>query len=147
MSAYVVEDYTINAMIGFYVSGRYNQCTVNEAKKMAQTLINENYRSVNYHYRENQNPHKTNYQEKWALCSDRFGAAQILKLCDCYDYQACETDNYYQSEAANIVQKIRGYAIHRLPGYDKAEWGLANDNEVVMEITKADIVSISSLFK
>jgi hypothetical protein len=48
---------------------------------------------------------------------------QILKLCDCYEYQACETgEAYYQSFAHAIIQAIRGKAWRRLPGYDEAEW-------------------------
>jgi hypothetical protein len=38
-------------------------------------------------------------------------ATQIVKACDCYDYQACETDDYKQSEAAALVEKIRAQAI------------------------------------
>jgi hypothetical protein len=38
-------------------------------------------------------------------------ATQIVKACDCYDYQACETDDYPQSEAAALVEKVREQAI------------------------------------
>src|SRR5262245_34929740 len=30
----------------------------------------------------------------------RITSTQILKTCDCYDYQACETDDYRESKAA-----------------------------------------------
>jgi hypothetical protein len=47
----------------------------------------------------------------------------VLKLCDCYDYQACEFDGYRESMAAKIVAKARKNAIKELPGYDAAPWG------------------------
>jgi hypothetical protein len=42
-------------------------------------------------------------------------ATQIVKACDCYDYQACETNDYDQSEAAALVDRVREEARHRRP--------------------------------
>jgi hypothetical protein len=57
-------------------------------------------------------------------------ATQIVKCCDCYDYQACETDDYERSEAKALVEKIRAQAIE-IGGessgsklYDAMVWGL-----------------------
>lgn len=47
---------------------------------------------------------------------------ETLKLCDCYDYQACETGDYDESEAHSFVEALRGCAIRALPGYDAAPW-------------------------
>lgn len=33
--------------------------------------------------------------------------AQVANACDCYDYQACETDDYRDTVAALIVQQVR----------------------------------------
>lgn len=44
----------------------------------------------------------------------------ILKACDCYDHQACETDGYERSPAAIAVAEIRAHAIRSLPGWDDA---------------------------
>ena len=52
----------------------------------------------------------------WPLAAP-LDALVILKACDGFDYQACETDDYEQSVACCIVNAIRGYAIRRLPGY------------------------------
>ena len=49
---------------------------------------------------------------------------QVLKACDCYDYQSCETDDYPQSEAKRMIETIKTWAITTLPSYDKAEWAL-----------------------
>jgi hypothetical protein len=55
---------------------------------------------------------------------DPVSPVTILKACDCYDYQACETDDYEYSSAHAIVDRIRHEAIHCLPEYDKAPWGI-----------------------
>ncbi|HKD76084.1 MAG TPA: hypothetical protein VKB76_11345 [Ktedonobacterales bacterium] len=56
-------------------------------------------------------------------------ATQMIKACDCYDYQACETDDYRESEAAKAVNDIRQIAKladGKTEGslYDKLLWGL-----------------------
>jgi len=58
----------------------------------------------------------------------RITATQILKACNCYDYQACETDDYYGTKAAKFVNAVRekylskGEAKGNL--YDALLWGL-----------------------
>jgi hypothetical protein len=51
-------------------------------------------------------------------------AIQGLKLCECIDYQNCEFEGYYESDAARIIDMIRRKLISALPGYDDAKWGL-----------------------
>lgn len=46
----------------------------------------------------------------------------VLKACDCFDYQACEFDNYHDCLAARIVDCVRYEAIRHLPGYEAAPW-------------------------
>jgi hypothetical protein len=48
---------------------------------------------------------------------------QVLKSCQCYEYQACEHDAWEKSEAKAFVDALRISAIHVLPGYDAAKWG------------------------
>jgi hypothetical protein len=49
----------------------------------------------------------------------------LLKQCKCFDYQSCEANEWkYGDPAYNIVHSVEGEAIHHLPGYDEAPWGL-----------------------
>jgi hypothetical protein len=48
---------------------------------------------------------------------------QVLKSCDCYEYQSCEHPGWKQSEAKQFIDALRREAWHALPGYDDAEWG------------------------
>lgn len=46
----------------------------------------------------------------------------ILKMCDCLDYQSCETDDWEDTPAYRLLNSIRRAAIRELPGYDGAPW-------------------------
>lgn len=48
---------------------------------------------------------------------------QVIKACDCFDYQACEYDDWKKSNAKAFIDSLRSDAWHNLPGYDAAEWG------------------------
>jgi hypothetical protein len=52
----------------------------------------------------------------------------IIKACDCYDYQACETDDYEQSIAHAIVSEIRAKAVHSFLEYEAAPWGITRES-------------------
>lgn len=45
---------------------------------------------------------------------------ECLKACACFDYQACETEDYGTTHAAEIIRTIRHAAINALPGYGDA---------------------------
>ncbi len=47
---------------------------------------------------------------------------EIIKACDCYDYQSCETPDWKDTEAYAIMQMLRKRAIYSLPGYEEAAW-------------------------
>jgi len=50
-------------------------------------------------------------------------ALALIKATHCYDYQACETQDYPASWAAAVMRQIREAAVLHLPGYDRAPWG------------------------
>lgn len=49
---------------------------------------------------------------------------QILKACDCLEYQCSDWPNYEGSVAERILRRIRDRAIACLPGYRAAAWTL-----------------------
>ena len=89
------------------------------ATHYAQWLYEANARSVDYRYRE------TNEREKIVIRDvaqgDDVPALVILKACNCLDYQSCETDDWKDSPAFEILQHIKDAAIGQLPGYDNAD--------------------------
>lgn len=128
MSAFVVGSEHVSAMLvaarkvpmnmgpGYRYAGETVYFHGNE-QAIGQKLLNENYRSVNYRYDEQ------NEAPKFRFVVDRqWTAVELIKLCDCYSYQTCETPDWRETEAWAIMQALREYAIHALPGMDDAPW-------------------------
>jgi len=124
MSAWICSATHIAAMVGSIRRyDRYGSLTADA--ETAQMLANENVRSVNFRYNENNTFPPTN----WSQLINRFlfrplDPVTLLKQIDCYEYQACECDDWEQTEAYKWCQKARRIAIAALPGYDNAPWGL-----------------------
>lgn len=146
MSAFIVSHTHINALVTFaakrhhysfpprlYLKDHTPLCMDDAAdlQRTAEILLKENVRSVNERY-----PDTLNRPDLAPGPVDEVGqpitfrpvrnhtAVQILKACACYDYQACETDDYYTTEAAHLIGQIRKKAIGELPGYEEAKWEL-----------------------
>ena len=47
---------------------------------------------------------------------------EALKALACYEYQACEHDEWDQSEAKDFCESLRHALINALPGYEEAPW-------------------------
>jgi hypothetical protein len=96
-------------------------------------LVKENLRSLEARYpgRDFLQDWKNDVKvETFAFKSAAPGdMTQVIKSCDSFDYQACETDDYKSTKAATFVQKVRTHAIaaggkSEGPQYDAAEWSL-----------------------
>lgn len=137
MSAYIVTDETISGMMQaierriylhqpyYYWNNRVHYFR-QEPAEIAQKLVDENYRSVNGRYDEETQAHAFQFKVVRELTP-----IEIIKLCHCYRYQACETDDWEQTEAYVIMNELRDMAISALPGYEEAPWGLyAKSKEV-----------------
>jgi len=134
MSAFIVSDYHINVLVSwaanqhglnavsYYWQGarRYVR---DDAKRVANVLYAENVRSVNARCSEHEDPSNFHYQPV-ALGYAHSTPVQIIKACHCYEYQACETDDWGDSEACAIIDGIKKSAVRILPGYDEADWEL-----------------------
>jgi hypothetical protein len=122
MSAFVVSDDHIDALLTFAAK---DDSRTRDA--IGTILLQENVRSVCHRYRD-ATITKVNYKFKpysaFAIMPEMKKLAWVLKLCDCFDYQACETADYDQSEAHGIIEDIRQQAINLLPFYHDAPWGL-----------------------
>ncbi len=125
MSAYVVDKKHIDALCKFAKKHKLQfrwqddfAGTERSINRIGQILVDENYRSVNYRYSQNEQPYQYNFDPN---VKTRLTPIQIYKACDCYDYQACEMDDYRKTFAAFIIETIRNQAI-RSAGYVKAKW-------------------------
>jgi hypothetical protein len=95
-------------------------------KNLAQRLKDANTQSINARYNEAGTLEKIKYvqraESEWAAFP--YEALQIIKLCDCFNYQACEVEKYENTEAFRIVETVKSWACRRLDGYDEAEWAI-----------------------
>jgi len=142
MSAYILDDVNFDVIIKSYVTIRPIQLGWNiwikkekldlfhdtDRTYVGQILKIQNIASVDYRYKAN--TEMQDYLQKLDkkyIYNNRVNAVSpvaLLKLLDCYDYQACETSDYKTTKACTIINQIREYTISRLPGYDEAAWGL-----------------------
>lgn len=88
--------------------------------RTGQVLYNENVRSYNYRYPHAQEDTIEEYH--WNINTRSRGPVEVLKACNCYLYQTCETPGYKDTIAWKIVEAIKEHAIELLPGYNEAQW-------------------------
>jgi len=129
MSAFILSNNHIAALVDFGSRHRAEYFFDNDwraiygrEKTAGGILLNANYRSVNCRY-DTAESGKFTFIEP----ARTYEPVEILKACDCYNYQACETEDYYQSEASAIIDAIRKAAICALPGYEEAPWEILGE--------------------
>ena len=50
-----------------------------------------------------------------------------LKICQHYDYQCCDSDEWRSSRAKQIIDSTISKLISQLQGYEEASWGLSHE--------------------
>lgn len=134
MSAFLVGHDHIDALLTFAVDKKvsywvketetreYIDC--HNATEVGRILLAENMRSLGHRYGETDAEEMTGDEGdstyRFRRWSAPLSAVSILKGCDCFDYQACETSDYESTLAHTIVDAIRHNAIHSVPGWDNA---------------------------
>lgn len=133
MSAFVCSTEHINAMLSFVANRRmgatvytaqnnYNLRDEEEYRKVAALLYLMNHRAVMQRYGESAEEDAEAFPD-WRVTRTPYSPVQIIKLCHCYSYQACEANDYDGSEAHRVVLAIEHIAARELPGYSEAQWG------------------------
>ena len=128
MSAFTVTNTHINALVRYAsrkkLSVPYGHTSVRlnvseHEQEVAQLLLDENIKSVNYRYSE---------KESGFIEYDRgapiLTAIQAIKAAQCLRYQSCEHPTYEGSIAELLVEAIISDAIPRLDGYNEAQWAI-----------------------
>ena len=108
MSAYIVSDKTVSVIVKAfeiykveYYANDFDDLIEDLGKRrlsLGQSLVNQNYRSVNYRYREYDKPHKFKFTDINLMVNGKLDTGLIVGCIDCYEYQACENDDYFQSK-------------------------------------------------
>ena len=106
---------------------------IDTAQRIAKGLARENIRSVAHRYGDDNLPGPcmtpADIEEAAAIYAAHFivnpqalRPIDVLKLCQSWDYQSSETDDWKDSLAWQQVDWIRNAAIRQLPGYEDADW-------------------------
>ena len=108
MSAYIVGNNTINAILGFADEYDMRAMGVANRNELGQILLDENYRSVNYRYDEYATPETYTYSR---YTVKTFEALQYLS---CLEYQSCETPDWETTRAFRLCARLRANMVRRL---------------------------------
>jgi hypothetical protein len=101
-----------------------------KAAEVANMLWRENIASVSYRYPEDKTSatlpgpvDREEITERDFILGRIIRPVQVLKSCQCFDYQSCEHPGWKASEARAFIEALKARAINSLPGYEEAEWG------------------------
>jgi hypothetical protein len=137
MSAFLVGHDHIDGLLTFAINAKASYYDPKRETRVNFTRVNateigcilqaENVRSLNCRYGDDNATEAYTFNPFGEFYSMRHSEVCliVLKACDCFDYQACETSDYEESLAWRIVDAIRSAALHALPGYSNARgWEL-----------------------
>jgi hypothetical protein len=142
MSAYIVEDKTINRVVSYINSSlqREHSWLFNEFLRAAEVDRNDedwttklgismamlNDKAMDARYGEGtavSDREGVSYEFHWEMAAP----IQVLKSLQCWHYQCSEGDIAQTSELYKVAEQLELYLatsiVSRLPQYDKAVWG------------------------
>ena len=103
---------------------------------LGQRLWNENRRSVDHRYGEENEEHLYAFAPVYEDGVTTIGAsgltqtlkplvpaAELVKGIACYEYQSCEHAGWEGSEAHAFCEAMEDMILHSLPGWESAPWG------------------------
>lgn len=133
MSAFIVSDRHINTIVAFTQTPQFQHRTSSyyhngerhpfpDPTRLGQILLDENYRSVNFRYKEDTQPRTFHYQPSPTSPP----LVHIFSLISGLDYQSCECEDWKDTVAYALLDHIKNIAITSLPGYRDAPSTLAD---------------------
>lgn len=138
MSAYLVSEKHIGLIAAYahkHELTQYGPCSktgLYRIEDIAECLAQANIDSVDHRYpnqyiEDNVEAKiyiKNAIDQAKAINPDVFPSGYIAKQLDCLEYQSCEPDNWYQSNAFKIMTNIRAELVKKLSDYENASWGM-----------------------
>jgi hypothetical protein len=136
MSAFIVSDYHINALVNWACLKTVTYYHDGEHHSIAQhplatgiILAMQNTASVNARYGDTD---ESDYiYERFA---PEITPLQVLKAVNCLTYQSCETRDWPMTQAFAICEAIKDEAIRSLPGYNEADWELHDNGRRLLSV-------------
>lgn len=122
MSAFIVSEDHINVIVSFFVTpvmddrlwlkvnGNYGYMDGETVQAVAEILYNENVRSVNHRYNDSEGNESYEF-EYVPRARQKYNVAEIAGALDCLEYQSCESDDYRQTQAFDIITMMRKHLL------------------------------------
>jgi hypothetical protein len=122
MSAWIVSQAHIDVLVQALCEGEI--VTAIDPDEVGQRLWEENYRSINARYREDNHAPEYHYRRP----AKKIVPSGVLYAAGCYDYQSCEHNAYYDSEPCKWVGELNDMLRHHPdvevnPPFGKYPWG------------------------
>lgn len=127
MSAWICNDSTIEIIVnglahfGVNLNDRKHKTVLfpyyRDYERVAQLLINQNYRSVNYRYDTKKKPRKFEHVLREPLLvsfSTPYSLYALYKSIACYEYQSCETPDYNKSDIHRALMALTSEITNRV---------------------------------
>nr|DAQ73088.1 MAG TPA: hypothetical protein [Caudoviricetes sp.] len=127
MSAYVCNDETISLLVDGFMNYEtalksegyepkiqiiYNVETMK--REIGQELLNKNYDSVNFRYRENRAPREFRYIENNQRNEEyKYSTENLYNAIGEYEYQTCELNDYYESKLHFSMLRLKDDMLKR----------------------------------
>ena len=96
---------------------------LSDAEYTFNALVAENRASLMARYETDDSDVDMRYVPK-RPADDFVKAIAIIKLIHSYAYQSCEHDGWEASKAKQWVDSLEHSLLHRVPGYEAAEWAI-----------------------
>jgi len=144
MSAYVVDDITINRVVGWIfhkAMGENHDYTIQSlkelgyildtpigCKRLAEDMFTLNCDSIEQRYGEGsaKDFRELDFKYRQVSFAETDKIHQVLKSLQCFIYQSCEGDNPKNSLLFNALEKLSDRICYNIATsatqYDKAEW-------------------------
>lgn len=122
MSCFVVPDYHVDVLVSWAVlRGAPAFIEGLTPRTLAACLARANRAAYRARYGEQcEDPAPYRHPD-----AQRLSFTQVVKACDCLDYQCSDWPDWPDSVAQRALSRIREHAIRlALPGYDDAAWTL-----------------------
>ena len=109
MSAFIVNKTHIDAIVTAIVDCPNINISRSESNidLVGQILWDENFKSVNYRYSDNEQAPKYSHRVKYV------SLAQAIKAISCLNYQSCEHPDYYESESKRIQDLAKDFLMRK----------------------------------
>lgn len=141
MSAFIMPEEELNTIVSYFIHARqtvhgegawlkigerYNYLNTETAPEVAKILMDENIRSVRYRYGEDeQMSYDSDYTFQYDPTAHKRPVGNIIGALDCLEYQSCETDDYHQSNAWDIMNGLRKHLLKVIAEKEETyTWGI-----------------------